>query len=157
MKTPILIRRAEPADADAILRILGETYEATWKPALTAEAIERFESSAHTAAYVRERLPFFHVACIDDAVVGLLDWRDDFIDALHVSVQRQRLGIGAALLSHAEAEIAGAGHRQVRLETDTFNLQARAFYGKNGYAEIDFYPDEEWHSGFTTVLMTKAL
>lgn len=157
MTTPILIRPAGTADADVILRILGETYEATWKPELTAEAIARFESSAHTAAYVRERLPFFQVACIDGEVVGLLDWRDDFIDALHVSPRHQRLGIGAALLHHAETAIASAGHACIRLETDTFNQQARAFYGKHGYAEVDFYPDEEWHSGFTTVLMSKGL
>lgn len=59
MTTPILIRRAEPADADAVLRILGETYEATWKPELSAEAIARFESSTHTSVYVHERLQFF--------------------------------------------------------------------------------------------------
>lgn len=157
MTTPILIRRAEPADADAVLRILGETYEATWKPALSAEAILSFESSAHTATYVRERLAYFEVACLDGEVVGLLDWRDDFIDALHVSPRHQRLGIGAALLRHAETAIAGAGYAHIRLETDTFNQQARAFYGKHGYAEIDFYPDEEWHSGFTTVLINKDL
>ncbi|MDF3867231.1 GNAT family N-acetyltransferase [Pseudomonas denitrificans (nom. rej.)] len=160
MTTPILIRRAEPAepaDTDAILRILRETYETTWKPELSAAAIARFESSAHTAAYVRERLAHFAVACLGGEVVGLLDWRDDFIDALHVSPRHQRLGIGAALLRHAETAIAGAGHARIRLETDTFNQQARAFYGKHGYAEVDFYPDEEWCSGFTTVLMSKAL
>ncbi|MBD9501969.1 GNAT family N-acetyltransferase [Pseudomonas sp. BGr12] len=157
MTTPLLIRRAEPADAEAILRILGETYEATWKPELSAEAIARFESSAHTALYVRERLAYFEVACIAGEVVGLLDWRDDFIDALHVSPRHQRLGIGAALLRHAETVIANAGHARIRLETDTFNQQARAFYGKHGYAEVDMYPDEEWHSGFTTVLMSKGL
>ncbi|MCP1622116.1 GNAT family N-acetyltransferase [Pseudomonas nitroreducens] len=157
MTTPLLIRRADPADTGAILRILGETYEATWKPELSAEAIARFQSSARTAAYVSERLRHFAVACIDGEVVGLLDWRDDFIDALHVSPRHQRLGIGAALLHHAEAAIACEGYACVRLETDTFNRQARAFYGKHGYAEVDFYPDEEWHSGFTTVLMSKAL
>lgn len=157
MTTPILIRRAEPADTDAVLRILGDTYEATWKPELSAEAIARFESSAHTPAYVRERLAHFEVACIDGEVVGLLDWRDDFIDALHVSPRHQRRGVGAALLHHAETAIASAGHARIRLETDTFNQQARAFYGTHGYAEVDFYPDEEWHSGFTTVLMSKDL
>lgn len=157
MTTPILIRRAEPADADAVLRILGETYEATWKPELSAEAIARFESSTHTSVYVHERLQFFQIACIADEVAGMLDWREDFIDALHVSPRHQRLGIGAALLRHGEVAIADAGYVRVRLETDTFNLQARAFYGKQGYAEVDFYPDEEWHSGFTTVLMSKDL
>ncbi|MBD9633742.1 MULTISPECIES: GNAT family N-acetyltransferase [unclassified Pseudomonas] len=157
MTTPLLIRCAEAADTEAILRILGETYQATWKPALSAEAIARFESSAHTSTYVRERLAHFAVACMAGEVVGLLDWRDDFIDALHVSPRHQRLGIGAALLNHAEAAISRNGSACVRLETDTFNQQARAFYGKHGYAEIDYYPDEEWHSGFTTVLMSKAL
>lgn len=157
MTTPILIRRAEPADTDAILRILGETYQATWKPELSAAAIARFESSARTAAYVRERLRHFEVACLDGELAGLLDWHDEFIDALHVSPRHQRQGIGAALLRHAETAIAGAGHARIRLETDTFNRQARAFYGKHGYAEVDFYPDEEWHSGFTTVLMNKVL
>lgn len=157
MTNPISIRRAGPADAEAILRILGETYEATWKPALSAQAIARFESSAHTIAYVRERLAHFQVACIDGEIVGLLDWRDDFIDALHVSPGQQRRGIGAVLLDHAEQKIRAAGFSQARLETDTFNHQARAFYGKHGYAEVDFYPDEEWHSGFTTVLMIKPL
>jgi ribosomal protein S18 acetylase RimI-like enzyme len=157
MTTPVLIRRAEAADCDAILRILGETYEATWKPELSAEAVARFESSSHTSTYVRERLAHFAVACIAGEVVGLLDWRDDFIDALHVSPRHQRLGIGAALLHHAEAAIVRDGHGRARLETDTFNHQARAFYGKHGYAEIDLYPDEEWRSGFTTVLMSKVL
>ncbi|QRY81085.1 GNAT family N-acetyltransferase [Pseudomonas sp. PDNC002] len=157
MKTPISIRHAEPADADAIVRILGETYEATWKPELSAEAIARFESSAHTVAYVRERLPYLRVACIDGEVVGLVDWRDDFIDALHVSPVNQHLGVGAALLRHAEAAIAAAGHADVRLETDTFNQQARSFYRRHGYLELDFYPDEEWQSGFTTVLLGKPL
>ncbi|MCV6806750.1 GNAT family N-acetyltransferase, partial [Achromobacter ruhlandii] len=41
--------------------------------------------------------------------------------------------------------------------TDTFNTQSRAFYGKHGYAEVDTYPDEEWDSGFTTVLLVKPL
>ncbi|MGC4008069.1 MAG: GNAT family N-acetyltransferase [Pseudomonas sp.] len=157
MTRPILIRRAEPADADSVLCILGETYKATWKPELSAKAIARFEASSHTEAYVRERLAYFKVACLDGEVVGLLDWRDDFIDALHVSPRHQRLGIGAALLRHAETAIASEGHTRIRLETDTFNQQARAFYGKHGYAEIDFYPDEEWHSGFITVLMNKEL
>ncbi len=106
---------------------------------------------------MRERLPHFQVACIDGEIVGLLDWRDDFIDALHVSPGQQRRGIGAVLLDHAERNIRAAGFARARLETDTFNQQARAFYGKQGYAEVDFYPDEEWHSGFTTVLMSKVL
>lgn len=153
----ISIRRAEPADIEAILRILGETYLTTWKPQLTAQAIARFESSGHTVRYVQEYLPGIHLACLEEEVMGLIDWRDNFIDSLHVSLSHQGRGIGGALLRFAEAAIAAAGHAEVRLETDTFNQQARAFYRKHGYRELDFYPDEEWQSGLTTVLMGKPL
>ena len=50
-----------------------------------------------------------------------------------------------------------AGVREARLETDDFNVRSRAFYARNGYQEIDTYPDEEWDSGFTTVLLSKRL
>ncbi|MDF3935470.1 GNAT family N-acetyltransferase [Pseudomonas citronellolis] len=153
----LTLRPATPADAEAILRILDATYEFTWKPQLTAEARARFEAQRRTPAYVREHLAHFQLACRDDQVIGLVDWRDDFIDALHVSPHAQRTGAGGALLRHAERRIAADGYRQVRLETDTFNVQSRAFYAAHGYAEIDFYPDEEWHSGFTTVLLSKPL
>lgn len=150
------LRRAMPADAEAILRLLGETYESTWKPQLAEPARERFESAGRSGAYVAERLGDFHLACLADEVIGMVDWRGDFIDSLHVSPRWQRSGAGSALLRFAESCIAAAGHPCVRLETDTFNRQARAFYGKHGYAEVDFYPDEEWHSGFTTVLLSKT-
>ena len=35
-----------------------------------------------------------------------------------------------------------AGVREARLETDDFNVRSRAFYARNGYQEIDTYPDE---------------
>lgn len=151
------IRRATPGDTDAVLRILRQTYEATWKPELTPDAIARFERSGHTRRYVDERLCAMYVAESGGEVAGLVDWDKDFIDALHVSPDHQRHGIGSKLLLQAEAAIAAAGHAQVRLETDTFNHAARSFYLRHGYAETGFYPDEEWHSGFTTVQMTKKL
>jgi ribosomal protein S18 acetylase RimI-like enzyme len=57
----------------------------------------------------------------------------------------------------AEQEIASAGYPQARLETDTFNSRARAFYAKRGYREAEQYPDIEWNSGLTTLLLVKAL
>jgi hypothetical protein len=56
-----------------------------------------------------------------------------------------------------ETAIRAAGFAQARLETDSFNMRSRQFYGKHGYAEIDTYPDEEWDSGFTTILLEKRL
>ncbi len=44
-----------------------------------------------------------------------------------------------------------------RLETDTFNLRSQAFCRARRYVEADRYPDTEWNSGLTTVLLVKAL
>ena len=50
-----------------------------------------------------------------------------------------------------------AGHGEARLETDSVNARSLAFYAGHGYREIDRYPDTEWHSGLTTVLLAKRL
>ncbi|MCO4888995.1 GNAT family N-acetyltransferase [Cupriavidus sp. WGtm5] len=151
------IRPALPSDAQAVEAILIDTHLGTWKPQLTPAAAAAFELQGKTRSYVEARLQEFRVACVDGVPAAMVDWEHNFIWALHVGRAWQRMGLGAALLAHAEAEMARAGQREARLETDTFNQQSRAFYRRQGYAEIDFYPDESWDSGFTTVLLSKAL
>ncbi len=151
------IRFATPADARAVEDILIDTYLGTWKPQLTAAAAAAVEQQGKIRSYVDARLQEFHVACVDGVPVAMVDWENNFIWALHVGRAWQRLGLGGALLSHAEGELARAGHREARLETDSFNVQSREFYRRQGYAEIDTYPDESWDSGFTTVLLSKPL
>jgi len=75
-------------------------------------------------------------------------------DLQHVDI---RTGVGAQLMDKAEAEIARAGYAAARLETDTFNARSRAFYAARGYREADRYPDREWNSGLTTLLLVKPL
>jgi ribosomal protein S18 acetylase RimI-like enzyme len=79
------------------------------------------------------------------------------VNALHVHSLAARTGVGAALMDVAEAAIAAAGHPAARLETDTFNARSQAFYAARGYREAGRYPDEEWSSGLTTLLLVKAL
>ena len=79
------------------------------------------------------------------------------MNALHVRSSFARKGIGSRLMDHAEAEIAAAGFKTARLETDTFNVRSCTFYQARGYHEADRYPDTEWNSGFTTILFVKAL
>jgi len=70
---------------------------------------------------------------------------------------RQGQGVGRKLLSDAEQAIGAAGFGQARLETDTFNLRSQTLYKAVGYVEKVRYPDDEWDSGFTTVLFEKRL
>jgi hypothetical protein len=60
-------------------------------------------------------------------------------------------------MDRAEAAIAEAGFAAARLETDTFNRRSQAFYAARGYREAGRYPDEEWNSGLTTLLLVKPL
>jgi GNAT superfamily N-acetyltransferase len=153
----ILIRQARPGDASALMAILRDTFESTWRPQLTAEAARAFVSEDRPAAYVGERGLLFRVAEVGGEVVGFVDRDGDFVNALHVRSSHARTGVGGRLMDRAEAEIAEADFPTVRLETDTFNLRSQAFYAARGYHEAGRYPDEEWNSGLTTVLLVKAL
>ena len=161
MSTPpageIGLRPARLTDAAPIKAILQATFESTWGPQITAEAARAFRGQDRPGAYFAQSGLEFWVAERQGEVVGFVHWRGDFVHALHVHPSQARRGVGSALMDHAEAAIASAGHRQVRLETDTFNTRSRAFYAARGYAEIDSYPDTEWKSGLTTLLLVKTL
>lgn len=153
----LLIRQARPDDAAALQAILRDTFASTWRPALTAEAARAFEDEDRPAAYVGARGLLFLLAEVDGAVAGFVDWDGDFINALHVRASHARTGIGGRLMDRAEAAIVAAGFPTARLETDTFNLRSQAFYARRGYREAGRYPDEEWNSGLTTILLVKGL
>lgn len=152
----LILRQFRPGDETAVVAILEDTFHSTWAPQLRPAALERRLSAQPARAYVAEKGRQFVVAVQDGAIVGMIHWDGDFIHALHVPRSAQRRGVGRALLARAEAAIA-SDHGAARLETDTFNQNARAFYAGCGYREIDSYPDEEWDSGLTTLLLEKTL
>lgn len=154
---PILVRSSRPADAAALMAILYDTFESTWRPQITEAAAAAFRSEDRPRAFVTERGEDFLVAERDGAVVGFVYWEGDFVHALHVHSTAARSGVGAALMDVAEAAMTAAGHLSARLETDTFNQRSQAFYGGRGYVEAGRYPDEEWSSGLTTLLLVKPL
>lgn len=153
----IVVRTAREADAAALRAILHDTYESTWLPQMSPAAAKAFRDEDRPAQYVASRGTEFWVAECGGELAGFVDWDADFVNALHVRSSHARRGIGGRLMDHAEAAIAKAGFKAARLETDTFNKRSRAFYEARGYREADRYPDTEWNSGFTTILLVKAL
>jgi ribosomal protein S18 acetylase RimI-like enzyme len=153
----LLLRRAGPADAPDLRAILRDTFESTWRPNITAAAAQAFLEQDRPSAYVADRGLQFWLAERDGQVVGLVDWEGDFVNALHVRAAHARTGVGGQLMDKAEAEIRQAGFASARLETDTFNLRSQAFYAARGYLELRRYPDQEWNSGLTTILLAKDL
>ena len=153
----INIRQATASDFAAMKAILQDTFESTWQPEITPTAASRYIETDIGGRFVDEHGLKMFVAEIDDRVAGLIDWHDDFVDAVHVAKTHQGFGVGRALMTHAEQGMHAAGFRQSRLETDTFNERSHAVYRSLGYVETDRYPDDEWDSGFTTILFVKPL
>ena len=153
----VLVRRARQADAADLTAILHDTFESTWRPQISAAAAQAFLTEDRPAAYVAKQGLDFQVAEWESVVVGLVHWQDDFVNALHVRSDHTRNGIATRLMDRAEAEIARSGLAAVRLETDTFNTTSQVFYAARGYREADRYPDEEWNSDLTTILLVKPL
>ena len=152
-----LMRPARPGDAAALRAILHDTFESTWRPQVSPAAARAFLAEDRPAAYVAERGLEFWVAERGGAVAGFVHWQGDFVHALHVRSSQARAGVGRRLMDVAEAAIARSGFASARLETDTFNIASQAFYRARGYREADRYPDKEWNSGLTTILLVKAL
>jgi len=153
----IHVRRARPGDLAALEAILRDTFESTWRPNISDTAARAYLAEDRAAEYVARHGLDFWVAERGGEVAGLVHWEGDFVQALHVRAGHARLGVGARLMDAAEAGISESGFAVARLETDTFNTASQAFYAARGYREAGRYPDEEWNSGLTTLLLVKAL
>lgn len=82
-----------------------------------------------------------HGAFADGRLVGIIAFREGWIDQLYVLPQAQGQGIGSALLERARAV-----HDHLSLWTFQRNLQARSFYEAKGFervAETDGSDNEE--------------
>jgi ribosomal protein S18 acetylase RimI-like enzyme len=153
----VTIRQAAPSDTEALVALLHDSFRTSWEPVVTPDAAKAYWESDRAARYVVEMGSEFRVAVSGDAVAGMVHWRDDFVHALHVLSAWRRRGIATRLMDEAEARIGEAGYPAVRLETDTFNQASQALYRSRGYREADRYPDTEWASGLTTLLLRKPL
>jgi GNAT superfamily N-acetyltransferase len=151
----LTLRPAQPADASAVIAILRDTFESTWRPNITLSAAQAFCDEDRPAAYFAARGHEFWVCEGAEGVVGFIDWQGDFVNALHVRGAQARSGVGTCLMDKAEAEIRKSGFLAARLETDTFNAVSQRFYAKRGYKEAARYPDKEWSSDLVTILLVK--
>lgn len=155
--SPAQIRPARVGDRAALLAILTETFADTWRPQLTTAAIDDYQRRNVAETFVDATLPEFLVAELDGIVVGFANREAGFIDSLHVAKAGRRRGVARALMAELEARMRADGIAVASLETDTFNTGSQALYLALGYREVARYPDEEWHSGLTTIRYEKTL
>jgi putative acetyltransferase len=139
MKVPVgaAIRRQLPDDAVAVRDVIGRAFEGEPEVVALEEALARRPDSTG------------YVALVDDLVVGHVRLTRGWVDAeprlvevlvlspLSVAPERQRQGIGRALVAHAVVESERAGAPAVFLEGDP------AYYGRLGWrpaAELGVTP-----------------
>jgi GNAT superfamily N-acetyltransferase len=82
---------------------------------------------------------------------GLIAWDWLFIEAVFVAEAQRGAGLGAVLLSRAEAEALAAGCRGVWLDS----FAARGFYERHGYAVFGELPD--YPAGHCRAFLMKRL
>ena len=144
-------RQAGPEHAGMIRDLVRAAY-ARWVPVINREPMPMV---AHYDKAVREhRIDLFYLG---EHLAGLIEMipRVDhlWIENVAVSPEMQGQGIGRQLLARAEAIAHEAGHRELRLVTNSaFEANVR-LYEKTGYVIVETKP----FMGGTSVYMNKTL
>ena len=121
--TELELRRATPEDVEAAVDVWEQARWDARQPRLVARmAYDRDEDLAHVRDVVM-RDDDVWVAVEGDRVVGLLAIAGTRVNQLHVLPERQRRGIGTALMNHAKA----LSPRGLSLLTFQGNRQSRAY------------------------------
>ena len=146
------LRRAGPADADAIRRLTRAVY-AKW---IAAIGREPFPMAADYAAAVRAHW----IDILEDdaglaAAIEMSPAADHLlIENIAVREDRQGLGLGSALLAHAEVLARAHGLAELRLYTNAAFASNVTFYRARGFTESGRTPLPD---GGTTVHFAKPV
>jgi ribosomal protein S18 acetylase RimI-like enzyme len=134
-----VIRRATPADAEALAGVEMRTFRRAYADILDAQFLADMDLAERTGVWERalaqdgQRL---WLAEVEGRVVGYAVVRDALLRALYVDPVAQGAGVGSELLAQAEA----AGARE--LEVFEANGHGRHFYEGRGWRDAG--PAGEW-------------
>ncbi|MGB3814746.1 MAG: GNAT family N-acetyltransferase [Shinella sp.] len=131
----ITVRNARAEDVPTLVEIGVRAWEQAVVGVADLQLRRGYARNTFQQFLVRQWLRVT-VAELDSALFGWASREalDDEITDLWVDPQRQRMGLGSALLAAMEAEIAAAGFEAARLQTHARNLAAVGFFRKHGYA-----------------------
>jgi GNAT superfamily N-acetyltransferase len=124
----VQIRSYQPDDFDPVTRLWRRAREVSLPEFQRAKGYP-FEMDC---VFFRDHiLPNYQlwIAEVDGRPVAFMALKDDFIDCLYVDPDWWRMGVGQTLLAHART----LSPKRLRLFTLQINLNARAFYEKNGF------------------------
>lgn len=161
----IKIEAAKAEEAQAIKRVLSETWVDTYGPFLSKQTIQKatsvWHAPKHLIAQIQNPEIFFYLAKDErKSVLGLItarqiDHETLVIYRLYVHPQHQRKGIGRRLL---EASVSAyPGVKKLQLEVEEQNQKGLAFYRKNGFIETGRKEEKIETERLIVIVMEKQL
>jgi ribosomal protein S18 acetylase RimI-like enzyme len=84
------------------------------------------------------------VALSAEVIVGVTMTQEEWVSDLWIAPHHRRHGIGTRLLAQAEREIAGRGHRLLRLKVVKSNTRAVEFYRSHGWTVHHEFPHQKF-------------
>ena len=148
--TEVLLRPATEADVEAIALLWHEG----WPDGHEGNVPEELSQHRDLAQFVdraRRALAATTVAIVDGALAGFVTVHDDEVEQVYVDRRARGAGVAAALLDHAEAEL--AKHYEVAwLAVVAGNERARSFYAKRGWHDAGPFTYEAAVDGGTFAL-----
>lgn len=127
------IRRYEDSDYESTVALWRAVARATYHFLPT----EMSHTEAEDRAYFRDVIAAKNEIWLTEEngdLVGFLACADGYVNRLYVAVDRQRRGIGAALLDRARERFPTG----LRLHTHQKNVGACRFYEKEGFAVLRY-------------------
>lgn len=126
-----LVRRADVGDVGSMALVHAAAFAATGEAPWSAETLERMLRTAGGFADVAERAGAIAGFVIARAMAG-----ESEILTIAVARDRQRSGVGTALLGRAMAGAAQRGAATMFLEVAADNGPAAALYAAAGFREV---------------------
>lgn len=144
-EAPPSLQRLRADDADAVSALARIVWQATYRPLISQAQIDAMLADRYAPQRIREQLDdprqAWWVARTDHVLAGfahaLLDEGGCKLDKLYVHPERQRRGIGAALLREVEAWARAQQARRLWLQVNRGNAQAIRAYQKYGFRIIE--------------------
>jgi GNAT superfamily N-acetyltransferase len=136
-----VIRRATPADADAIAAVQARAWRLAFADILEPDRMPvPSEQGPRLAGHIAGGGEV-HVFDQDGRIAGFAVLVGDQLHALYVDPPAQGAGVGTALLAAAIDVLRAAGHAEAFLWTFEANGLARAFYERHGWELVPGHDD----------------
>jgi ribosomal protein S18 acetylase RimI-like enzyme len=138
----IQMRKASPADTEALIALSRRTIRASYQPFLGQKAVEAFIGSGAADQYVADHIEHGTVLLIEGEIVGYAVCKGHRIDLMLIDPRWQRRGMGTRLLQHCEAALF-QHYDALTLESFADNHIANTFYRKHSWETVTRYVDSE--------------